>query len=206
MVGRLRPTFWDTEDTVAALSRGGVLLLNTDTLPGFHCKADNRDAVERVAEIKGRDDGKPLLVLAGSLEQAQSVCRPLEPWQQKICDACWPGPFSLILPVAASLAQRVSAGTGNVAIRVPAHEDLRALILAVGVPLVSTSVNKQGDPPILSLDVAHIEFGELVDGVWNSAIKPHLSTNSFQASALVDLSGKRPRLLREGPTEFPGNI
>ncbi len=197
-------SFLETKDTVAALSRGGVLLLGTDTLPGFHCRADDKEAVDRVIGIKGRDPGRPLLVLAGSLMQAQSIGGIWNPWQKEICEGCWPGPFSLILPAAPKLADRVAAGTGTVAIRVPDNKDLCRLILDVGVPLVSTSVNRQGDSPLLVMDEAWRDFGVLVDGAWQPPSWQGRLNLRVQASALVDLCGDRPQILREGPLAFPG--
>ncbi len=188
------------DDAAGALGRGGVLILSTDTLPGIHCRADNQQAVLKVVGIKGRDAGKPLLLLAGSLQQALSMCGPLAPFQLDHCRACWPGPFSLILPAGDLLAPRVSCGLGTVAIRVPAEENIRRLISAVGVPLVSTSVNLQDEPPIADVNSAWDQFNSLVDGVWTSA-------REFPAegvpSALVDLCTEPPRILREGPLVFP---
>ncbi len=188
------------EDAAEALRRGGVLLLSTDTLPGFHCRADDQVAVLRVAGIKGRDTGKPLLVLASSLEQALSVCAPLNPSQQAHCRACWPGPFSLILPVGTLLADRVSCGLGTVAIRVPADESLRNLMAAVGMPLVSTSANLQDEEPMVQIEAACDHFMDHLDGAWDSG---SCSPLAGLASALVDLCGEHPQILRKGPLDFP---
>lgn len=187
------------EGAVRTLKRGGVVLLATDTLPGFHCRADREDAVQRVTRAKGRKQGKPLLVLAGSLDQARSICTPWTVRQQTICEACWPGPFSLILPAAKNLAPSVLAGSANVAIRIPGHRELRRLLLMVGFPLVSTSVNQQGQEPLQDLGEAWLAFGPQVDGF--GLLVGDRSTG--QPSALVDLTGTRPHVLRPGPVAFP---
>lgn len=188
------------EDAAAALSRGGVLLMTTDTLPGIHCRADDQKAVMRVAGLKGRDQGKPLLVLAGSLEQALSICGPLNTSQEEFCRSCWPGPFSLILPAGSLLAPRVSCDLGTVAIRIPAEESLRRLMALVGMPLVSTSANIQGEAPLSDMKQAWDCFRNQVDGAWSF---PHDFPSEGVASALVDLCGQQPKVLREGPLEFP---
>lgn len=189
------------EAAATVLDRGGVLVLSTDTLPGLHCRADLQESVRRVAGLKGRDEGKPLLVLAGSYDQARSVCSPLTPEQTKACQACWPGPFSLILPVGSLLATRVTVGEGTVAVRVPRHPELQKLIFASGFPLVSTSVNRQGEAAVREMADACREFGALVDGCWQPERRP---TPGDRASALVDLTGPSPRVLREGPEPLPG--
>ncbi len=188
------------DDAAEALRRGGVLLLSTDTLPGIHCRADNQEAVLRVAGLKGRDSGKPLLVLAGSLQQALDFCGPLQPSQLAFCQACWPGPFSLILPAGSRLASRVSCGLGTVAIRVPAHKGIRQLINEVGSPLVSTSANMQNEPPVRDLAEAFLKFKNTVDGAFGSQ---EYSSCAAVASALVDLCGEKPVILRPGPLDIP---
>ena len=97
-----------SEDAVGILETGGVLLMGTDTLPGFHCRADRAEAVDRILELKGREPGKSLLVLAGSAAQAELVTGALDQLQFDYCNRCWPGPFSLILPAAdiASMLKR----------------------------------------------------------------------------------------------------
>ncbi len=188
------------EDAAVALRHGGVLLLSTDTLPGIHCRADDQTAVQRVAGIKGRDHGKPLLVLAGSLKQALTVCGLLDATQLEICNVCWPGPFSLILPAGDLLAERVTCGFGTVAVRVPAEENIRRLICAVQVPLVSTSVNLQDEVPIQDMKIAWDSFHDEVDGVWDN---PQDLPSDGIASALVDLCAEQPRILRQGSLKFP---
>lgn len=188
------------DEAVAALTCGGVLVLSTDTLPGLHCRADRQDSVLRVAGMKGRDDGKPLLVMAGSLEQGRRVCAPWTDHQESFCRACWPGPFSLILPAAGTLAPRVTCGEGTVAVRVPREPLLRDLILAVGFPLVSTSVNRQGEPPARTLAQARKIFASQVAGCWSGDGQGAPST---RPSALVDLTGNEARVLRDGPEPLP---
>lgn len=197
------PLALNFEDAVTALGRGGVLLLPTDTLPGLHCRADQPDAVQRVADLKGRDDLKALLVLAGSLEQAWGVCGPLTAQQKDLAAACWPGPFSLILPAGVNLAARVTGGLGTVAVRVPEPLELRELILAVGRPLVSTSVNRQGETPATTLKQAVEGFIGVVDGFWCDS--PLLSPDGqgVRPSALVDLTCWPPKVLRKGPKDLP---
>ncbi len=191
------------EDAVVALGRGGVLLLPTDTLPGLHCRADLQSSVQRVADLKGRDDLKALLILAGSVEQAFNVCGPLTAAQMEMAAACWPGPFSLVMPAGEHLAARVTGGLGTVAVRVPEPAELRKLILAVGRPLVSTSVNRQGEEPATILDEAVGRFCSGVDGFWSDSGLPSSVGRMVQPSALVDLTCWPAKVLRQGPKDLP---
>ncbi|MCP4292839.1 MAG: L-threonylcarbamoyladenylate synthase [bacterium] len=191
----------NSNNAATALSRGGVLLLQTDTLPGLHCRADNGIAIKRIQEIKGRTQGKPMLILAGSLNQALQYCSSLDAWQENICRQCWPGPFSLILPAASGTPAAVVAAEGSVAIRVPDFPELQDLVLQAGGALASTSSNRQGQTPHLNMNEAWHHFQNEVDGLWKS--KTDIAIHS-QASALVNLCGDEPQILRPGPFSLPG--
>ena len=190
-------------DAVRSLQAGGVLILPTDTLPGFHALVDDPEAVRRIALIKGRSEGKPLLGLAADLDQAQGVLGKLTSRQLVLARACWPGPFTLILPAASSIPDLVTACSGTLGVRVPDCEELRAMLTAVGRPLVSTSCNRQGDPPVTQVDQAVAAFAREVDGFWAPPQKADLAAAPGRPSALVDLVSWPPRVLREGPKPLP---
>src|SRR5919206_3258898 len=111
------------EDRIAraaeALRAGGVLAYPTETFYGLGALAADRKAVARLAAAKLRPDGKPLPLLAADLSQVAQVVSRLEPAAQRLADALWPGPLTLVLPAAAGLAPEIAAGSGTVAIRVP---------------------------------------------------------------------------------------
>ncbi|MBK8165918.1 MAG: L-threonylcarbamoyladenylate synthase [bacterium] len=186
----------------AALRAGSVLLLATDTVCGLHARADFPAALARIADLKGRPQGKPLLVLAESLAQARSLCRPLSVAQAALCAAAWPGPFTFLLPARAGLEPAlVDPQPGTVAVRVPGREDLRRLIGLAGGPLASTSANPSGEPPLTILADAVAAFGHGLAGWWEG--DPGYDQGVGQPSALVDLTGDSPRILRAGPLPLP---
>lgn len=200
-----RPPF-DSAAAAAVLSGGGVLILPTDTICGFHARADCAPALARIAELKGRQPEQPLLVLAASLEQALALCRPLDARQSRYCRAAWPGPFTFILPAVPDLSPAIrDAARGTVAVRVPARQDLRQLITLAGGALASTSVNRSGTAPLGALEPAVAAFGSLCDGWWagEDPAGEGAAAPEGQASALVDLTGEPPRVLRPGPKPLP---
>ena len=196
------PALQNTEDAVQCLRAGGVLLLATDTLPGLHCCADDEAAVQRIIGIKGRAAGKSMLVLAGSVSQAQQVTAPWSEAMGQACRECWPGPFSLILPNGKGAQVVVMPHQETLAVRVPDVPSLQQLILAVGCPLVSTSANRAGDAPMVNLEAAAQEFGAEIDGFWAGGDCPEAAA---QASALVDLTSLPFQILRPGPLAFPSS-
>lgn len=190
------------EAAAAALRGGSVLLLATDTVCGLHARVDFPAALARIADLKGRAQGQPLLVLAASPEQAWTLCRPLTAAQMAVCTGAWPGPFTFLLPARAGLEPAVvDAARSTIAIRVPGREDLRRLIGLAGGPLASTSANRSGEPPLTRLTAAVAAFGPGVAGWWDGQSGP--SPVNGVPSALVDLTGDAPRVLRAGPLPLP---
>jgi L-threonylcarbamoyladenylate synthase len=189
------------EDRVAraaeTLRAGGVLAYPTETFYGLGALASDRAAVARLAAAKLRPDGKPLPLLAADLSQVAQVVARLEPAAQRLADALWPGPLTLVLPAAAWLAPEITAGTGTVAIRVPGSDVARRLARLAGGAIVSTSANVSGEPPpVAAYDLSPVLLGR-IDGVLDAGPAP-----GGLASTIVALEGGVPRVLREGPISF----
>ncbi len=184
------------DDAVRLLKSGGVLLLGTDTVPGFHCRADLPESIAHIQALKGRESGKSMLVLAGSVDQAGLVTGDLDDRQSAFCGRCWPGPFSLILP---------APDGGTVAVRVPSLAPLCSLVLSVGFPLVSTSANRSGESPCPDFEEALAGFSSQVDGAWNPRESGGEGAGSalIGPSALIDVTIWPPVQLRPGPLDPP---
>ena len=191
----------DLAAAAAALAGGAVVLLPTDTIPGLHARADDPAALARLAALKGRPSPKPLVVLAGSLAQVAVVAAPVDARMQGFLARCWPGPFSVVLVARPEVTTAVTAGTGTVAVRVPALAWLRDLALAAGAPLASTSANLAGEPPAGDFAEALARFAGRVASFAGEGSAA--TTGVGGPSALVDLTTWPPRLLREGPQPLP---
>lgn len=172
-----------TLDEVAEVLRaGGVVLLPTDTIYGLHGLATDRRIAARIAEIKGREETKPFVILAATTTQAESLGATLPPILQDL----WPAPLTAIVPP-------------GLAIRIPALDWLRSLLERTG-PLVSTSANRSGEPPISSPNLLAPDLQNALDGVLDDG--PYAS----EPSAIVDFTGNEPRLIREGNPAFAQNL
>jgi len=193
----------DLPDAVQVLNSGGVLVLPTDTLPGFHCRVDSAHGIGRIAGIKGRSSGKPLLILASDFFQATEALKPLSETQENLARQCWPGPFTLVFPAEDHVSELVTAGSGTLGVRVPDHPELQDLIARCGCPLVSTSCNREGETACPTVEEAVELFGDEVDGCW-APVRPSLnSADAPRASALIEATRWPFRLLREGPRPMP---
>jgi tRNA threonylcarbamoyl adenosine modification protein (Sua5/YciO/YrdC/YwlC family) len=126
------------------LRQGEVLGMPTDTFYGLAADPFNLRAVERVYDIKSRSRHKPLSLLIESVEQADALAKFLPTEFYLLAEHFWPGPLTLIVPAAPKLPLKVTANSGNVALRVPAAQIPLAVIRKAGVPITATSANLSG--------------------------------------------------------------
>ncbi len=171
------------------LADAGVVLLPTETFYGLACDPWSERAVGKVLDLKGRPGDMPLPVLAGDWGQVERVALVPENWRSRL-EGLWPGPTTVVLP----LHQAIPASpVATVAIRIPGHRLLRQLLGTTG-PLTGTSANRHGIPPLV--DVSGV-LGALV-GSPNLVLDGGTVPGGL-ASTLVDLSGAKARILRQGP-------
>ena len=126
------------------IQAGQVLGMPTDTFYGLAADPFNLRAVERVYEIKSRLRHKPLSLLIENVDQAEEFARPLPDDFYLLARRFWPGPLTMIVPAASHLPLKVTANTGNVALRVPAGEIPLAVVRAAKIPITATSANLNG--------------------------------------------------------------
>ena len=176
---------------IAVVEQGELLIYPTDTLYALGGAALGVQAALRVRRAKGRDDGKPLPLVAADTSSVGRLVRLFPAGAERLAARFWPGPLTLVLPSAACVADAVTAGSGTVAIRVPGLAFTRALCAAAG-PLISTSANLQGAPPPLTCAAAVAALGAEVSLALDGG------TALPQPSTIVDATGPDPRLLREG--------
>ena len=140
------------------LAAGGIGVLRTDTLYGVVASAGNEAAVQRVYELKGRDDHKSPIVL---IDDSKQMYDEISARHAAFIQTVWPGPVSIIVPaqVAPGWIQR---GNGSVAYRLPKNHQLQTLLRATG-PLIAPSANPQGMQPAMTIQEAIEYFGDRVD-------------------------------------------
>lgn len=127
------------------LESGGLVAVPTETVYGLAARADSAEAVARIYAAKGRPDFNPLIVHVGDKAEAERYAR-FGFYAHHLAATEWPGPLTLVLPrrADAGLAEAVTAGLPTVALRVPAHPVMQALLAAVDFPLAAPSANRSG--------------------------------------------------------------
>lgn len=145
-------------EIVRILSAGGIGVIRTDTLYGLVGRADDKAAVQRIYDLKHRDEAKSPIVLIGVASQLYD--EPNEQAQHIIANS-WPGKVSIILP-SVSAPEWIRRDNASVAYRLPDDVALRQLLRATG-PLVAPSANPEGQAPAMNVDQAAAYFGSEVD-------------------------------------------
>jgi L-threonylcarbamoyladenylate synthase len=171
------------------LSKGGVVVVPTDTLYGLSCIISSEDGVRRISAIKRAPNDRRYILLASSVDMVERYAASFGCSSRDALSAAWPAPLSVILPAGPACPAWVGP---TVAIRVPALAPLRDLIESLGEPVVSTSVNRAGGSAMDDPHDIRREMGNEVDLVVSGLAPDHA------ASTLVDLTGKAPRLVRRG--------
>ena len=163
----------------AELLRGGkVALVPTETVVGLVAA---EPGLRRIEEVKARDPSKPVALLCASTEKAFALAASVPPLARRLASLYWPGPLTLVLD---------HPGGGTIGVRVPADSAVREVLAAYGRPLYATSANRSGEPAPKGLEEVDPRVSEAVDLIVEG------EPGSGEASAVVDLSAGRVRLLR----------
>ncbi len=181
-------------EAAAILRAGGIVAYPTETFYGLGALVSHHAALARLAAAKLRPGGKPLPLVAGDLAQAEAVVSLQGPLARAIAARFWPGPLSLVLPAASGLHPLLTGGTGTAAVRVPGSEVARALALAAGGAIVSTSANLDGERPPVSAGELSPALVRRLDGVLDGGPTP----GGVPSTLVLVEDGGAVRLLREG--------
>jgi L-threonylcarbamoyladenylate synthase len=177
---------------VEVLSGHGVIAAPTETFYGLSVNPADARAVARLTALKGREGDKRLLVVGANLEQLAELVE-MTPELRHWLATVWPAPLSVVLPVR----RRLAAAGATLAVRVPAHELLRALLERTG-PLTSSSANLSGAAPATAVDEVDGAFGDRLDLLLDGG-----ATAGGLPSTLIDATGNDLRVVRTGAWPTP---
>ncbi len=182
----------------SVIRSGGVVVFPARCLYGLAADAYDEKAVEKVFEIKGRAEKKPLLVLVDSYLMISCIVKDVTPMAKQIMEKFWPGGVTVILEAVNAVPANLSAGIGKIGIRKPGHPVALALVKAVGSPITGTSANLSGAPGCFRISDIDSEIMEKVDLIIDAG-----KLKGGIGSTVVDATGEFPVIIREG--EVPGN-
>lgn len=180
------------DELVAALRDGEAVVLPTDTVYGVAALPSVPGATGRLRALKERGSDAPFAVLVADADQARQVAE-VPAAAERLLRAHWPGPLTLVLRRSAGAeGWDLGGDDGTIGVRCPDHPLVRAVAAGAG-PIATTSANRHGRPtPPTAAEAAAALVGPVALTVDGGRLPG-------TASTVVDLTGDRPRVLREGP-------
>ncbi|MCQ2530589.1 MAG: threonylcarbamoyl-AMP synthase [Lachnospiraceae bacterium] len=188
------------ENLVAAgrvLRDGGIVAFPTDTVYGLGAIYRDEKAVAKIFDAKGRDEGKPLSILVSNIDQVNLLADfgsgEMAEKAGRLMKKYWPGALTLIFKKKPGIPDNVTAGGETIGIRMPDLDVTLKIIEAAGLPLAAPSANTSGKrSSVTAEDVSEDLDGKIDMIIDGGACKVGL------ASTVVDMTGDRPKILREG--------
>ena len=144
------------------IREGGLVSFPTETVYGLGANALDAEAARKTYAAKGRPSDNPLIVHVADKDEVARYVKEVTPLEEKLMDAFWPGPLTIVFPKKDIIPKETSGGLDTIAIRCPANEATRALIRAAGVPVSGPSANISTRPsPTTAEDVYHDMEGRI---------------------------------------------
>jgi len=183
-------------DAVAAVQRGELVVLPTDTVYGIGVDAFAPRGVDALLAAKGRGRDMPVPVLVGSWSSIDGLVDAVSPQVRELIQAFWPGGLTIVVRHSLRLAWDLGDSAGTVAVRMPLHPVALEVLRAVG-PMGVSSANRSGQPAATTAGEARAQLGDDVAVYLEAG-----STGDDTPSTIVDCTDSAPRLLRAGAVPF----
>ncbi len=182
-------------EAALAIEAGAVIIYPTDTLYGLGADALSDSAVERIYKVKARDPQKPIHAIVADMQMAERYAY-VDGAARILADRFLPGPLTLILKKKEGIETGIAKGIDTFGIRIPNNDFCKNLVEKFGGPITTTSANRSGMHPMRSVEAILEQFGDLaahIDCAIDAGEMPERAP-----STVVDCSGERPIILREG--------
>ena len=181
------------KEAARIILKGGVVAFPTETFYGLAADARNEAAVKKIFRVKGREEGKPILLLVGDRTWLSGLVNEVNAAAERLMATFWPGPLTLVFRASSSVSPLLTADTGKIGIRVSGLAVAQALTRAVGRPITGTSANLSGRPNTSTAEEVVQSLGEKLDAVLDGG-----KTAGGLGTTVVDVSNPFFRVLRDG--------
>jgi L-threonylcarbamoyladenylate synthase len=170
-----------------------VVAFPTETFYGLAANALSVQALQRVYEIKGRAEKKPLLLLIADRTWLPGLVKKIPLTAERLMERFWPGPLTLVFQASWHLPELLTAHTGKVGIRISSHPVAQALVQGLGRAITGTSANLTGQASASTAAEVLEALGERVDAILDGG-----KTAGGLGSTVLDVSGVLPKIVRQG--------
>lgn len=175
------------------IEKGGVVAFPTETFYGLAVRYDDIEALRRLYALKHRAADKAMPLIVGGKKTLQFVALPLTPVAEELAERFWPGPLTILTPATEGLSDFLTGGTKKVAVRIPGESFALRMARFLGIPVTATSANISGEVPADNAGRVAEYFGDRIDLLVDGGKTP-----GGKPSTIVDVSGEKVRIVREG--------
>jgi L-threonylcarbamoyladenylate synthase len=158
------------EAAALMIRNGGVVAYPTESCFGLGCDPRNQTAIGRILEMKDRSRDKGLILISDCLEKLLPFLAPMPQDMLDRVQASWPGPVTWLCPASEQATAFLRGQYDSLAVRVTAHSTAARLCEVADMPLVSTSANRAGQPPLRNASEVMSTFGRAVDCIVDEPI------------------------------------
>jgi len=173
--------------------QGNVVAFPTETFYGLGADALHVPALQKIFQIKGREEDKPLLLLIADRNWLPKWAETITPLAERLMERFWPGPLTLVFAACPYLPSLLTANTGKIGLRISSHPVAQALVQAVGRAITATSANLSGHPGASSADEVSRVLGTRIEAILDGG-----KTAGGLGSTVLDVSSASPKILRQG--------
>jgi len=189
----LKATRGGIEKAGRLILQGKVVAFPTETFYGLGANALDGEALQKIFRVKEREEGKPLLLLIADRTWLPGLVRNIPSRAEPLMERFWPGPLTLVFSAPAHLSPLLTGNTGKIGLRISSHPVAQALVQAVGRAITATSANVSGQPGVSQAGEVFQSLGEKIDAILHGG-----RTKGGLGSAVVDVSGVSPKIIRQG--------
>jgi len=175
------------------IKNGGIVIFPTETVYGIGADGLNTEAVEKIYKAKGRKSDNPLILHIANIEMLSDIAKNITETEQKLIDAFWPGPFTIVLEKTEKVPNIVTGGLNTVGIRMPSGKIARELIKYADTPIAAPSANISGKPSGTNIQDIYDELKEKVDFIIDGG-----DSEVGLESTVVRVIDDIPHILRPG--------
>ncbi len=180
-------------EAAAVLREGGLVAFPTETVYGLGANALNAEASAKIYGAKGRPSDNPLIVHIAEKNRVYELAENVPEVAEKLMEAFWPGPLTIIFSKAACIPDTITGGLGTVGIRFPDHPAALALIQEAGVPIAAPSANTSGKPSPTRAEHVWTDMQGRIDWILDGG-----EVGIGVESTIIDVTGQVPMILRPG--------
>jgi tRNA threonylcarbamoyl adenosine modification protein (Sua5/YciO/YrdC/YwlC family) len=194
-VSPLKPEEKKLVEIAECLNTGGVVIYPTDSIYAIGCSILSKEAIERIAKIKGiRQEKATFSMLVGDLNHITDYTRPMSTPVYKLMKKCLPGPFTFILSANSNVSRMMNSRRKTIGVRIPDNAVILGIIRHTGNPMVSTTLHDEDE--IVKFPTNPYEIYEKYKGKVDMVVNGGIGKN--EETTVIDCTGDEPAVIRQG--------